>query len=77
MNNLKEDFEKIHDRLNSIDVTLAKQSVLLSEHIRRTNLLEEKLEPVEEHVAHMRGALKLVLIIAALSGILGLVFKLH
>lgn len=46
----KEDFEKIHNRLNSIDITLAKQSVLLEEHMRRSLANEEALEIIKEEL---------------------------
>jgi len=61
--------DKISERLNSVDVTLAQQHESLKIHIRRTELLEEKLEPVEKHVAMMSGALKLVGILGLIAGI--------
>lgn len=57
--------DDIADHTASIDITLAKQSIILAEHIRRTEILEEKLEPVETHV-------KLVNAILKLSGVGGL-----
>ena len=62
--------DKISERLNSVDVTLAQQHESLDTHIKRTEILEEKLEPVEKHVAMMNGALKLLGIIGVLVGIL-------
>ena len=62
--------DKISDRLSSVDVTLARQHESLDTHIKRTEILEEKLEPVEKHVAMMNGALKLLGIIGVLVGIL-------
>lgn len=37
--------DKILERLNSIDIILAKQHVTLKEHIRRTEILEEAIRP--------------------------------
>lgn len=36
--------EKVTDRLGGIDVLMVRQQAILDEHVRRTNLLEEKLE---------------------------------
>jgi glycerol dehydrogenase-like iron-containing ADH family enzyme len=52
--------EKIVEHIGSIDVTLAKQSVLLDEHIKRSNMLEEKLAPVEKHVTIVNTILKVL-----------------
>ncbi len=51
--------DEMDKRLDNIDVTLAKQHVSLEEHIKRTNLLEEKLDPVEKHVHGVNVILKL------------------
>jgi archaellum component FlaC len=52
--------DSIHDRLGSIDVTLAKQSVILDEHVKRTNLLEQKLEPVETYIKTIKSVVKII-----------------
>lgn len=62
--------DKIIEKIASIDVTLAKQSVILEEHVKRTNLLEEKIEPIEKHVAMVNGALKLLGLIAIIVAII-------
>lgn len=61
--------ENVDSRLNEMDKTLVKQELNLAEHMRRTDLLENKLEPVEKHVERMQGALKLVVIIGTIVGI--------
>ena len=62
--------DKISDHIANIDVTLAKQEVSLSDHIRRTALLEEKLEPIEKHVTMVNGVLKFAGIVAAFVAII-------
>lgn len=69
--------DDVSDRIGSIDATLAAQHVSLELHIKRTNLLEEKLAPVERHVAMLNGALKLLGILAVLGGLLELYLRLH
>ena len=67
---LEDKIDKITDKIANIDVTLGKQSVILEEHVKRTNLLEEKLEPIEKHVHMIQGALKLFGLIAMFVAIL-------
>lgn len=63
----KADMERLEDKLDgvktdisAINVTLAKQSVILDEHVKRTNLLEEQLKPVEDHVKLIKSIAKIV-----------------
>lgn len=49
--------EQLDDHLYSIDTTLGKQSVILEEHVKRTNLLEEALKPIQTHVGNVKGAI--------------------
>lgn len=67
--------DKIDDKLNSIDKTLVKQEENLAEHMRRTELLEEALKPVEEHVAHMRGIGKAIVYMGILVSIAAAILK--
>lgn len=68
--------DKIQDRLTSIDVTLAAQHESLKLHIKRTNLLEQKLRPVEDHVTVVHGVLKLLGLATVLLGIIQALMKL-
>lgn len=63
--------EKILDRLNSIDTTLASQHEILKEHIRRTEILEREIEPIKKHVNYVTGVLKFI----ALSGIVATIIE--
>lgn len=66
--------DKMSDRIGSIDVTLASQHESLKEHIRRTELLEKVVEPIQKHVIILNGAMKLLVLIATLfTGVEGLV----
>lgn len=78
--------ERIDDHLQrvsshgaNVDVTLAKQSVLLEEHIKRTNLLEDRMEseverqnqtlaPIKKHVDGIQFLGKAVAILGTLLG---------
>lgn len=57
---LIQQLEKIDERLDNVDKTLVKQEANLAEHMRRTVLLENQMEPVRTHVAMVSGAGKLL-----------------
>lgn len=67
---LIKDVDQIKKSLANVDKTLALQHVSLVEHIRRTSLLEEKLEPVEKHVEQVRGVFKFIGWLLAALGVL-------
>lgn len=65
--------DKLQEHLASVDVTLAKQEVSLTEHVRRSGLLEENVKmlrsdftPIQKHVIMIGGALKFLGLISAL-----------
>jgi len=67
---LVKDVDQIKRSLANVDKTLALQHVSLAEHIRRTTLLEQKLEPVEKHVEQVRGVFKFIGWLLAALGVL-------
>lgn len=58
-----------NERLASIDITLATQAVQLAEHIKRSDMLEAKMEPVEKHVALMNAGAKIIAVASAIIGL--------
>lgn len=58
--------EKMDQRLDNVDITLAKQSVVLEQHVKRTNLLEDEIRPIKKHVDRVNAIMWLM------SGILTL-----
>ena len=72
--------------LARVDVTLAKQSILLEEHIKRTNLLEDRLEgeivqqadtlsPIKKHVEGVGFLIKFVGILGTIVGLVTAIYK--
>jgi len=55
--------DKVVDHLGSIDVTLAKNTVSLIDHIARTEILEEKIKPLD----YVVGAVKILLVLATIG----------
>ena len=71
---LEDKLDKVVEKIGSIDSTLAAQHEALKDHIRRTNLLEEKVEPIEKHVHMVNGVSKFLafvgIFIAIIEGVL-------
>ncbi len=61
--------DAINVRINAIDVTLAKQHEQLTYHIKRTDLLEKKVEPIAEKDTFFRVLIKLIGVCALLAAI--------
>lgn len=76
MQRIADKLDKIDDRLNSIDKTLAAQHVSIEEHIRRTNLLENDLKPVKRHVTMVEGVLKFLGALAMVAGLIEVISRL-
>ena len=60
-------------RLDNIDITLVKQSKDLEYHILRTDILQEKVVPIEKHVTLINATVKIIIALAgAISFIVGI-----
>jgi hypothetical protein len=65
--------DHIIDRVGSIDTTLATQHISLTEHMRRTALLEEAIKPLVKHDTMTMGFIKLIVLVATIfTGVEGL-----
>lgn len=64
LNRIEDKIDKISDSIGSINITLAKQHQSLDEHMRRTELLEKIVEPIEKHVIMINGIIKLIVLLA-------------
>lgn len=67
---VEDKLDKVADDISQINVTLAKQEVSLSDHIRRTQLLEDKVIPLEKHVLMFNAVLKFIGVVALFVGII-------
>lgn len=70
-----EPLDKIVEHLGRIDVTLMRNTVTLEEHVKRTNILEDRIKPIEKHVFMLQGALKLIGGLAILAEAARLLWK--
>ena len=72
---IEKKIDQIQESIKNIEVTLAVNTASLQTHIKRTDLLEEKLEPVEKHVERINGILKFIGFIGIVAGIVKVVFE--
>jgi len=79
MTEVSKRFSEVQTQMNGIDGILVKQQAILDEHVRRTNLLETKvendkrilegkIEPLEKQAFTFKLALKLIAGLAAAGG---------
>lgn len=66
--------DKLDNRLDNVDVRLQKYNSELEFHIARTNQIEDDLLPIVQHVEQLRGAGKLVALIAAAIGVAATIY---
>lgn len=73
---VEDKIDKIVEDISEIKVTMARNTGSLETHIRRTELLEGRLEPVEKQSNMILGAAKLIGIIAAIAAIVEVIVNL-
>ena len=71
--------DRIDDRMDNVDKTLAVNTNLLGEHIKRTNLLEKQMGNVNEHVIRVRFLGKIAVwcagaLVTILAGVVAFIF---
>ncbi len=67
--------DDLGDHLASIDTTLGAQHVSLREHIKRSDMLERRVDDIEKKSYMAQGALKLLSILAILATLIDVIVK--
>lgn len=67
---VEDKLDKVADDISKINATLASQASDIRYHIKRTDLLEAKVLPIEKHMFMINGALKFVGAVAVFIGII-------
>ena len=74
-NRLESKIDHVVEKINSIDTTLAAQHESLKYHIKRTDLLERQVKPIEAHVNRINGALALISATGVVYAVVKLLLK--
>jgi hypothetical protein len=67
--------DKVIEKLQDIDRTLIRNTISLEEHMRRTILLEQAIEPLKAHVLMVNGAMKVMAVLLTIAGVVASVLK--
>lgn len=62
--------DKIESTLVNQEINLARLTVSVEDHVKRSNQFEEALKPVQKHVAMVEGAMKLIALLGLIVTIL-------
>jgi hypothetical protein len=66
---MEDKIDKLHENITEILVVLERNTASLDYHIKRTDMLEAKVEHVDKHVKMVNGAMKLIGVLATIVGI--------
>lgn len=80
LNKIENKIDKLDGRIDNVDVTLAKQSIILEDHTRRSlanetqvellkKKFEQELSPLKEHLIQTHTVFKVIGFLATLAGI--------
>jgi hypothetical protein len=69
LDRIENKLDSVNSHISSIDMTLAGQAVDLKEHVRRTNLLEEKVIHIDAERSEFKGAIKFLKIVGVLVAV--------
>lgn len=64
-----EHHNEILERLHRIELIMERNTTSLEEHMRRTEVLEQKMEHVDTHVKMVNGIVKFLLALSALTAL--------
>lgn len=67
--------DDVADEQARMNVILGQQHISLKEHVRRSNLLEAQMKPLQKHVYMVEGFFKYVGAIAVILGALATLFE--
>lgn len=60
LSKIEDKIDKMFDKVSTIDSTLGLQHEVLKEHIRRTEILEQRIEPIEKRFLMLLGSIKVI-----------------
>lgn len=72
---VEDKIDKVLEDISEVKITMARNTASLEVHIKRSDLLEEKLIPIEKHVNMVRGAMALVGFLATIAAMAQIFLK--
>lgn len=72
---IEDKIDEIKESISKINTTLAAQHESLKEHMHRTELLEEAMDPIRDHIYEVRAGFKLASWVGMLIGIGAAIFE--
>lgn len=75
MKTIDDKIDFIVEKIHAIDKTLERNTASLELHMKRSDLLEQKLEPVEKHVAAVTGIVKAVSVFGVIVSTAAILYK--
>lgn len=76
-NRLINKVDEIMEKLNVMTISIAKMEVDVAHHIKRTDLLEEQIEPMKKHANELSGVVKFLKLLGAIIGVREVIRMFH
>lgn len=76
-NRLINKVDEIMEKLNVMTISIAKMEVDVAHHIKRTDLLEEQIEPMKKHANELSGVVKFLKLLGAIIGVIEVIRMFH
>lgn len=70
MSDINEKLDKLDNKLNSINITLVKQQGILDVHVKRTDLLESQIVPIQEFKTELNGIIRFFKFLGIIAAII-------
>lgn len=67
---IEDKIDKISDDISDVKVTLVRNTISLEEHVKRTNMLEAKVDPIEKDIYMAKGAIAFIGLLAIVATII-------
>jgi hypothetical protein len=75
LDRIEDKIGKIEDHMQKQEVNLARLTVSVEEHVKRSNLLEAKMKPIEDRVNLVDAAFKIVIALSIMATIIGALYQ--
>ena len=67
--------EKMDIKLNSMDLSLLRNTISLEQHVKRCDLIEKDLKPIKQHIVVYNAIFKILTFSALIIGIIAGIYE--